>query len=110
MTYTLVSDGPTDANLIPIINWTLKEVARVQIANGTRAEFWRLEEPPRSLAEKLVKAIELFPCETLFVHRDAEREEPAVRNKEIQTAYELIANSTASIPAVTIVPVRMLEA
>ena len=61
--HTLISDGPTDANLIPIINWTLRERGDTPLAKGVRAEFGKLEEPPQTLEERIRKAIELFPCE-----------------------------------------------
>jgi len=108
--HTLVSDGPTDANLLPIIDWTLKERCSTPLANGVRAEFWRLEEPPRTLEERILKAIELFPCELLFIHRDAERELPEHRHAEIRAAVLGAEARGCRVPAVTIVPVRMLEA
>jgi hypothetical protein len=108
--HTLISDGPTDANLIPIINWTLKETGNTPLARGVRAEFGKLPTPPRSLEERIRKAIELFPCEVLFIHRDTERELPDHRHAEIQAAVVGAAAQGCRIPAVTIVPVRMLEA
>lgn len=108
--HTLVSEGTTDGNLIPIIDWTLREAAQVELARGVRAEFWRLPSPPESLADKLVKATELFPCEILFIHRDADREPPVHRYQEIQAAVEAATKTGCVLPAVAVVPVRMLEA
>ena len=108
--HTLVSEGTSDGNLIPIIDWTLREVAKVDLAKGARAEFWRLPSPPQSLAEKLSKAAELFPCEILFIHRDADREPPDLRYQEIRGAVEMAATEGCVLPAVAVVPVRMLEA
>lgn len=108
--HTLVSEGATDANLIPIIDWTLREVAQVELATGVRAEFWRLPSPPHSLADKLVKAAELFPCDILFIHRDADRESPAHRYQEIEEAVRTATGAGCPLPAVAVVPVRMLEA
>jgi hypothetical protein len=105
--HTLVSDGPTDANLIPIINWTLKHAAGIQLPEGMRAEFWRLPEKPRNLAERLVKAVELFPCDLLCVHRDAEKELPQTRLDEIRLAFD---EASVRLPVLAVVPVRMLEA
>jgi len=108
--HTLISDGPTDANLIPIIDWTLKENGGTPLAKGVRAEFWRLEEPPRTLEERIRKAIELFPCEVLFIHRDAERQPPDHRHSEIRAAVLGAEAKGCRVPAVAVVPVRMLEA
>ena len=108
--HTLVCEGATDANLIPIIDWTLKEVAGVAVSAGVRAEFWRLPSPPTSLAERVLKAIELFPCEVLFIHRDSDREPAARRYHEIREALNAAFESGQELPAVAVVPVRMLEA
>lgn len=108
--YTLVSEGTTDANLIPIINWTLREAGGKPLAEGARAEFWRLRHPPESLADKLLKAHELFPCDVMFVHRDADNAPPENRHAEISQAVELAGKRRPGLPSVGVVPVRMLEA
>jgi len=105
--HTLVSEGSTDANLIPIIDWTLKHTAGVPLSEGARADFWRLPERPPSTTDRLLKAVELHPCEILFVHRDADAELPRVRVAEIRQAFE---KAELQLPAVAIIPVRMLEA
>lgn len=110
MNYTLISDGPTDANLLPVIDWALEASGGVPVANGTRADFWRLPESPGSLEDRIVKAVELFPCEALFIHRDAEREAPASRTAEIDRALKGAIARGIRLPAVALVPVRMLEA
>ena len=105
--HTLVSDGPTDANLIPIIDWTLKQAAGVQLSEGRHADFWRLPEKPQNTTERMLKAVELFPCEILFVHRDAEKALPQTRYDEVRIAFD---QAGVRLPAVAVVPVRMLEA
>ncbi len=106
--HTLVSDGATDANLIPIIDWSLKQIG-VSLSEGVRAEFRRLHQPPNGLAERLVKAIELHPCDVLFVHRDAEGQSSETRIAEIREAFATIPHGVQP-PAVAVIPVRMLEA
>jgi hypothetical protein len=108
--HTLVSDGASDANLIPIIDWTLKEAGGIEIAEGVRAEFWRLPSPPSGLRDRICQAVDLFPCDVLFIHRDAERESPEVRHAEIRSAFCRAASTGLHLPAVAVVPVRMLEA
>ena len=105
--HTLVSDGPTDTNLIPIIYWTLKHTAGIELSEGVLAELWRLPEKPQGISERLVKAVELYPCEVLFVHRDAEKEQPRARFDEIRQAF---AKAVIPLPVIAVVPVRMLEA
>lgn len=105
--HTLVSEGPTDANLIPIIDWTLKYAAGVPLSEGVRADFWRLPKKLQNTTDRLLKAVELFPCEILFVHRDADRELPQARHDEIRHAFD---KARIQLPAVAVIPVRMLEA
>jgi hypothetical protein len=108
--YTLVSDGPTDAVLIPIIDWILKNTTGVELTEGVPAELWRLKTKPETLAEKLAKAVELHPCDVLFVHRDAERQSHEKRLAEILDAQAANSQSGKQWPTVAVVPVRMLEA
>jgi hypothetical protein len=105
--HTLVSEGATDANLIPIIDWTLKHTAGVPLSQGERADFWRLPQKPANLSERILKAVELYPCEIVFVHRDADAGLPQARLDEIRQAFE---QAGIELPAVAIIPVRMLEA
>lgn len=107
---TLVSEGRTDANLLPIIEWCLKRSGGVSICEGRRAKFWRLPEKPRGLVDQLIRAVELFPCEVLFVHRDADRESPETRVSQIREAFNGLVSSGVELPAVAVIPVRMLEA
>lgn len=109
ISHTLVSDGTTDANLIPIIDWTLKRVAGVDISEGTHADFWRLPKKPDGLADKIIMAVALHPCDVVFVHRDAEKEPRNKRIEEIDAALHE-AGHRIQLPAVAVVPVRMLEA
>jgi hypothetical protein len=108
--YTLLADGSSDANLLPIIDWTLKTVAGVALAEGTYADLWRLRKRPASLDQRIVKAVEFFPCTVLFVHRDAEKEPAIARSSEIKSAVETAARAGCAIPAVAVIPVRMIEA
>ena len=108
--HTLVSEGTTDAHLIPIIDWSLKQVGGVSLPEGTRAEFGRLPKKPLGLAERLAAAIELYPCDVLFVHRDADRTSPAIRIAEIRNALSSMKAEGLEVPAVAVIPVRMLEA
>jgi hypothetical protein len=82
----------------------------VELSKGVRADFWRLPQKPTDLIERLVKAVELFPCDILFVHRDAEKEAPTDRMHEIRVAFDAATARGIRLPAVAVVPVRMLEA
>ena len=108
--HTLLCDGPTDANLIPILNWVLRQRGGLALTVGVLAEFWRLARPPQSLEEKIRCALDLHPCRLLFVHRDAEKQPSSDRHLEIRRAVDRLAEAGFAIPAVAVVPVRMLEA
>ena len=59
------------------------------------------------LTERVRCALELFPADLLFVHRDADREPTATRRDEIRKAVEIATPNQATVP---VVPVRMTEA
>ncbi len=110
--YTLVADGPTDRVLMPLLTWVLRRNG----INGPIVTQWadmqRLPRPPRTLAERLRQSVDLYPCDLLFVHRDAEREPAAHRVAEIHGAVENTRRDTTVPlpPVVCVVPVRMQEA
>lgn len=108
--HTLVSEGTTDANLVPIIDWTLKEQAGVRLVQGTQARLWQLPKPPRGLSQKVTTALDLFPCDVMFVHRDADTAAREDRAQEICAALTEAQESGIQLPVVALVPVRMLEA
>lgn len=102
--YTLITDGSSDALLISIINWLLRDHLLSVGIDGNWADLGQLRTPPTTLADRARKAIELFPCDILFVHRDAENQSRQMRVNEIQNALAI------SIPYVCLVPIRMQEA
>lgn len=103
--YTFVSDGSSDRMLMPVIEWLLASHVRVAL-EGQWADLARLPRPPKTLAEQIRRATELYPCDVLFVHRDAEGVARSKRVEEIRTARA----GCADPPAVCVVPVRMAEA
>jgi hypothetical protein len=108
--YTLITDGPSDRALIPILTWVLREKGDVSLVQPEWADLRRLAQPPQSLHERILSAIDLFPCDLLFIHRDAEREDPETRYKEIRNALHEATKQGFKAPAVCVVPVRMTEA
>jgi len=75
-------------------------------AEGEYFDFRRLRDPPKTLSKRIIVAIEFFPCEIVFIHRDAETCDPAIRRREIETAVPVVVG----VPHICIVPVRMTEA
>jgi hypothetical protein len=103
--YTLVSDGPSDSMLLPVLDWLLVRLSK-HAFKGHWAELRTLRQPPKELRDRVQAALEIFPCDLLFVHRDAERDPYASRVAEI----ELLLGRCRLPSWVAVVPVRMQEA
>lgn len=103
MTFTLAADGRSDRVLLPIIEWSLRNCGATSFA-GAWADFGRIPRQRDNEARWRI-AVDLYPCDILFVHRDAEAQNPAERRREISTAL-----ATAGITWVPVIPVRMTEA
>ena len=108
--YTLISDGSSDRALMPILTWILREKGNVKRVQPEWADLARLPEPPRGLSERILYAIDLYQCDLLFVHRDAEKEDPKTRYREINSAIREAIQRGFQVPAICVVPVRMTEA
>lgn len=104
--YSLLTDGSSDPALIPILSWLLYEFCPNVAVQPEWADLRRLPDPPRRLEGRIVKCLELYPCDLMFIHRDAEKESLEKRVSEIKEALQKVANP----PAVCVVPVRMQEA
>ncbi len=105
MRFTLVTDGSSDTVLLYILDWLLKKRSR-ELFESTWADLRGYRPAPRSLSERLKAAMELYPCDLLFVHRDAERSPHGDRVAEIRAALPVGLEQ----PVVCVVPVRMQEA
>lgn len=102
--YTLIADGPTDQTLLYVLDWLLR-----QHDMTPERQFFdprKMYRPPTTLAEKICAAQDQFPCEVLFIHRDAETSSSDVRRGEIAAAIR----SVDTPPHVCVIPVRMTEA
>lgn len=107
--YTLVADGSSDRALVPILTWLLRQFCGAIPIQAEFADLRRLPHPPKKLSERIYWSVELYPCDLLFVHRDAERTSIEEREAEIRRA---LAESSVenSVRVVCVVPVRMQEA
>jgi hypothetical protein len=109
--FTLLSDGSSDRALIPILTWLLQELTLNRAVQSEWADLRRLPKSPRNLTERILRSVELFPCDLLFVHRDAEREMLELRVAEITKAVARAEEQEGIVvPVVCVVPVRMQEA
>lgn len=107
--YTLLADGSSDRALLPILTWLLRQSRGAIPIEAEFADLRRLPHPPKKLSERIHWSVELYPCDLLFVHRDAENAPIEKRESEIRKALK--ENSVEdSVRVVCVVPVRMQEA
>lgn len=108
--YTLLCDGSSDKAIIPILSWLLKDLLPNVSLQSQYADFGLLRNPPplSALDKRMEKAVALYPCDILFVHRDAEKNTFQNRKNEILKFYQKI-NNTFTEKLVPVVPVRMME-
>ncbi|MEM8598746.1 MAG: hypothetical protein AAGF99_02400 [Bacteroidota bacterium] len=94
-----------------MLTWLFREHSPEGVALQEAHADFRLhrQAPERSdLGERIRLAAELYPCDVLFVHRDAERVgDTAARFEEIDAGVRAAA---LGLPCIPIVPVRMSEA
>jgi hypothetical protein len=111
LTFTLVTDGSSDVVLLPILTWLLRVNGVALALQPIWADLRRANLPPRAnLSERLRVALDLFPCDLLFVHRDAERVPRNQRVAEIQRSLSRLPVELRKPKAICVVPVRMQEA
>ncbi len=102
--YTLLGDGPSDRVLMNHLSWLLRQHS-LRAIQAAWADLSRLRDRPKGLSARMAKAVDLYPCDLLFVHRDADREPREARVAEIRQSRGAFAR-----PFVCVVPVRMSEA
>ena len=96
--FALLADGSSDGALLPVITWMINQTSPdLELPDpGFRARVAR-----KDIGHEMRETIALFRPDILFVHRDAEAQDPASRRAEIPPA---------DCTLVRIVPVRMTEA
>jgi len=104
--FLLISDGSSDATLIPIIKFALKSRFNAYDFIGERADFYRVPNRPKTLHDKVVVGRDLYNPNIIFVHRDCEKDTIENRYNEIDQA--LLNLDTTNL--FKIVPLRMTEA
>lgn len=102
---TLVAEGSSDQVLTQIIEWALWEAGVQSAVISQWADMRNLRYKPVGLARTAEKAIELYPCDLLFIHRDSDREGSQTRKDQIDAALADIQLP----PRVAVIPVRMQE-
>jgi len=108
--YTLLSDGSSDEALLPILTWLLRENGIQSAIQSVWADLRRLRRPPQRLSERIKRSVDLYPCDLLFIHRDAENVSYDIRLAEIKAAIQEVYTAVVVLPMICVVPVRMQEA
>ncbi len=107
--YTLLSEGPSDRAFLPLLTWLLHEHTIQLPIQSQWAELRFLDSPPRKLPDKIESCLKFYPCNLLFIHRDADREPREVRLEEINEAVAIVRERQAIPITICVVPVRMQE-
>lgn len=105
MRFTLVSDGSSDQVLLYPLRWLLRQHG-IRTPMGEWADLRNRRKPPKTLQERIIMAVDDYPCDLLFVHRDAERES---REKRLEEITKALKEAGLAVPAVCVIPVRMQE-
>ena len=107
---TLLADGSSDKVLVPILDWAIRQHLANIPSLVIFGDLRKLPNPPRSLKDRMQAVLKYYPCDIMFVHRDAERDTIEARENEIAEACQNLENITFRKDAVAVIPVRMTEA
>lgn len=109
--YSLLSDGSSDRALLHVLRYLLLANGVVLPIHSQWVDFRQFPKPPGRLPDRIRLALDWFPCDLLFVHRDAESASLAERRREIEMAVATVSvDASTAPPAICVVPVRMTEA
>lgn len=104
--YTFCSEGPSDRVLLHHINWSLERLTTLPV-DGEWADPHIFDNRNRDVATRVAQALSYYPCNLLFIHRDADGQGFLARRAEIRDAMR---QAGIAIASVAVVPVRMTEA
>ncbi len=107
---TLICDGSSDIALIPILLWLLKTKEVYPARPIARYDPSIFRRPPETLEGKIDHAVENYPCDLLFIHRDAEAAKMSMREAQVLKSLSRSSCKDGRIPVVLVIPIRMTEA
>jgi hypothetical protein len=112
--FALLGEGNSDDALLPLIQWTLEQPPMGLLPSVDIVPIWidrHLLSDADSEAETIAEGLDLFPCNLLFIHRDADDSDRTGRAREIESVISTARlHGTDFPPSVPVVPVRALEA
>jgi hypothetical protein len=105
--FLFVGEGSSDTALrLPLEDLCLQ--CGADEASGVAPDLRRYQSKSLSVPDKVRKALHLEPdVDLIFVHRDADQEDPTPRHSEIQEALSQIDTSKPWVP---VVPIQATEA
>ena len=110
LSYTLLSDGSSDRRLIPVLSWLLHQSCPSIAIQVGWADLSRLRRPQTSLRARIKLSLDLYPCDILFIHRDAENQSADHQREEIAHAIRDLEENSIHPPAICVIAIRMQEA
>ena len=111
LNFTLLSEGPSDEALIPHLIWLLKQNEVKMSIQPTWADLRLLPKGMISggLATKIKLSLELYPCDLLFIHHDADRESLEHWKNIIHDVIANMLETNRPNTYICVIPVRMQE-
>ena len=106
--YTLIADGSSDVILLKIIKWSLDDLFPKLPNDGSFADFRKMLDPPKRLADKVRTAKLYYPYDILFVHRDAESTDSRLIVQRCQEVNGELQEADID-KTICIVPIKMME-
>lgn len=108
---TLLCDGPSDSVLERILSQLWRERIDGIALDITFADTRRMESKRGVFSERIHETLQKYPCEVLFLHRDAENQSAEDRKQQMESALgEVSPSAMDGIFPVYVIPVRMTEA
>ncbi len=107
---TLLSDGSSDKVLVQILDWVIRQHSTNVPPLVRFGDLRKLPNSPKSLKGRIQAVLKYYPCDILFVHRDAEKDTIEARENEIAEACHNLKNTTFGRNTVAVIPVWMTEA
>jgi hypothetical protein len=111
LNFTLLSEGSSDEALVPHLIWLLKQNEVKISIQPTWADLRLLPKNMivGGLANKIKLSLELYPCDLLFIHHDADRESLGHWKAIIDDEITNMPKSDQPNAYICVIPVRMQE-
>lgn len=106
--FTLIADGSSDKTLLRVIKWVLDDLYNDIPNSGVFADFRQLPRPPKTIEQKIEYAMDYYPFDILFIHRDAESNNLSTIRKRKDEIITTLKNFKLN-SIVCIIPVKMME-